>query len=97
MKKSIVAAALLLAVPTAALSQAEKSDPGSLSDKAAKDQPGTSSGGSTAAPTEKPEDGKGSLSDKAAKDAPGTKSGGTTANPTAEPKSGGLSDGAKKE
>lgn len=96
MLKSVLAAALLCAIPGAALAQAEKSDPGSLSDKAMKDQPGTS-GGSTAMPNAKPEDGKGSLTDKAMKDQPGATGGGATANPTAEPKSGGLSDGAKKE
>lgn len=96
MKKSLLAAAIILAIPAVAVAQAEKSDPGSLSDKAMKDQPGNSGSGSTATPTAKPEDGKGSLSDKAMKDTPGTK-GGSTANPTAEPKSGGLSDGAKKE
>jgi len=85
--------ASLLAGPVFA--QAEKTDPGSLSDKAAKDNPGTT-GGATTNPTAKPEDGKGSLSDKGMKDHPGTK-GGTTADPTADPKSGSLPDGAKKE
>lgn len=94
MKHILIAAALALAVPAAAFAQAEKSDPGSLSDKAMKDQPGNSGGGSTAAPTATPADG--SLPDKAMKDNPATK-GGSTAEPTAEPKSGGLSDGAKKE
>lgn len=95
MKKFILAATMLLAMPVAAFAQAEKADPGSLSSKA-KEQPG-SSGGSTAAPTAKPEEGKGSLSDKAMKDAPGTSAAGSTANPTAEPKSGSLPDAAKKE
>ena len=96
MKKFILAATLVLAMPVAAFAQAEKADPGSLSSKA-KEQPGTSAGGSTAAPTAKPEEGKGSLSDKAMKDAPGTSAAGSTANPTAEPKSGSLPDAAKKE
>jgi hypothetical protein len=93
-KHILIAATLALAIPAAAFAQAEKSDPGSLSDKAMKDQPGNSGGGSTAAPTAKPADG--SLPDKAMKDNPGTK-GGETANPTADTKSGSLPDAAKKE
>jgi hypothetical protein len=84
---------MALAVPPVAFAQAEKSDPGSLSDKAMKDQPSKSGGGSTAAPNAKLA--YSSLSDNAMKDNPATKRG-STANPTAEPKSGGLSDGAKK-
>lgn len=90
-KQHILAIAFLAAIPNIALAQAEKTDPGSLSDKAMKDQPGTK-GGDTAAPTAKPE--SGTLSDKAMKDAPGTK-GGTTAAPTAQPKTGDLPAGAE--
>jgi hypothetical protein len=91
----LIAAAMLLPLPAAALAQAEKSDPGSLTDKAKTDHPGSTSGGATTAPTAKPDDS--SLSNKATKDAPGATGPGTTANPTAEPKSGSLSDGAKKD
>lgn len=95
MKRIALLTVLAALVPAVAFGQAEKADSGSLSDKAAKDQPGTSAGGPTATPNAKPEDGKGSLSDKAAKDQPGVTGGGSTAAPTAEPNSGSLSDKAK--
>lgn len=96
MRKSILAAVILCALPATAMAQAEKSDPGSLSEKAQKDQPGATGAGSTADPTAKPEDDKQSLTGKAADDHPGTSGAGTTANPTAQPKSGSLDDKAKE-
>jgi hypothetical protein len=96
MKKYVLAAALLCLLPATSFAQAEKADPGSLSEKAKKDQPGTTGGGSTAEPTAKPEDDKQSLPGKAAEDHPGTNAGGPTANPTADPKSGSLNDKAKE-
>ncbi len=94
-KQSILALTLLTAVPALALAQAEKSDPGSLSTKAMKDQPGNTSGGSTANPDAKPD--SGSLSEKAMKDQPGNSGGGSTAAPTAKPDSGSLSEKAMKD
>lgn len=93
MKKLALILALAAFTPAVAFAQAEKTDPGSLSDKAKTDNAGTS-GGSTADPNAKPADS--SLSDKAMKDQPATTSGGSTAAPTAEPKSGSLSDKAKE-
>lgn len=92
MKRSILVAAILALTPAVTLAQAEKQDPGSLSNKAAKDQPATSSDGTTKTPTAKPN--SGSLSDKAMKDQPGT-DGGSTGEPTAQPKSNDLPAAAK--
>lgn len=92
--RSLAAALLVAAVPTIASAQAEKKDPGSLSNKQMEQQP--TSPGSTAAPNAKAEEGKGSLSDKAMKDQPGT-TGGSTGEPSAQPKSGDLPAGAKDD
>lgn len=90
------AIATLVAMPSVVLAQAEQKDPGSLSGKVMKDQPGNNAPGSTAEPTAKPS--SGSLSDKAMKDQPGNSSAsGSTDMPTAKPESGGLSDKAMKD
>lgn len=85
MTRSMLLAAALLVTPSVALAQAEKADPGSLSNKQMEQQP--KADGTTAKPTATPEDG--SLPDKAMKDQPGT-TGGSTDMPTAEPKTGDL-------
>jgi hypothetical protein len=92
MKRYILAAAMLALTPAIAMAQAEKQDPGSLSNKAKETQ--ATPGGSTAAPTAKPN--SGSLPEKAAKDAPGT-DGGSTGEPTAQPKSSDLPAKAKED
>ena len=89
MKKAILAAVVLAASASFALA----ADDSSLSDKAMKDQPGTT-GGSTANPTAVPE--SGTATQKAMKDQPGTK-GGSTDMPTAKPDSGSLSEKAMKD
>jgi hypothetical protein len=95
-KSKLAVASLMFAIPAIAFAQAEKADPGSLSTKAMKDQPGNNSGGTTADPQAKPN--SGSLSEKAMKDQPGnSSSSGSTANPTAKPESGSLSEKAMKD
>ena len=91
MKKSILAAVILAATTSIAFAQAP--DEGSLSDKAMKDQPGTT-GGSTANPTAVPE--TGAATQKAMKDQPGT-TGGSTADPTAKPEDGSATTKAMKD
>jgi hypothetical protein len=87
MNRSILLAAALALTPAVALAQAEQKDPGSLSNKAMKDNPGATGAGSTAAPTAKP--GSGDLPAKVTKDNPGT-DGGSTGEPTAQPKTNDL-------
>lgn len=84
--------ALALAVLAFSTSYAFADD---LSDKAMKDAPGVTGGGTTATPTVKPD--SGSLSEKAMKDAPGVSGGGTTSTPTVKPESGSLSEKAMKD
>lgn len=90
-----LAVILLAAVPSVAFAQSEKTDPGSLSTKAMKDQPGNNAAGSTDMPNAKPN--SGSLSEKAMKDQPGNSGGGSTGTPTAKPDSGSLSEKAMKD
>jgi hypothetical protein len=92
--RPIIAAAVLALVPSLAMAQAEKKDPGSLSNKQMEQQPTNS--GTTAAPTAKPEEGKGSLSDKAMKDGPAS-TGGSTGEPTAQPKGSDLPGKAEND
>jgi hypothetical protein len=94
MKKSILIASIVALSATVALAEATKPDDGSLGTKAMKDQPGTTTAGSTDMPNAKPEDK--SLSGKAMKDQPGT-TGGSTDMPTAKPKDDSLSDKAMKD
>src|SRR5690349_9770075 len=94
MKKIVLATAVILATSSICLAQTTKPDDSSLGTKAMKDQPGTSSGGSTANPTAKPADS--SISDKAMKDQPGTM-GGSTDMPTAKPADSSISDKAMKD
>ena len=89
MRKSILVAAVLAATASFALA----ADDNSLSDKAMKDQPGTT-GGSTDMPTAKPADGN--TTTKAMKDQPGT-SGGSTDMPTAKPEDGSATTKAMKD
>jgi hypothetical protein len=91
MKKSIMTATAMFLAATASIALAQ--DDRSLSDKAMKDQPGTT-GGSTENPTAKPEDS--SATTKAMKDQPGTM-GGTTTNPTAKPDDGSATTKAMKD
>lgn len=76
MNKAILASLVLAATSTMTFAQAEKPDPGSLSNKQ-RDQQGVS-GGSTAAPTAQPSGG--SLTDKAKADQPGNTGGSTGAS-----------------
>lgn len=94
-KLNLVTVALLLAIPSVALAQANKEDSGSLSTKAMSDQPGNQGGGSTATPGAKPD--SGSLSEKAMKDQPGNSGGGSTASPNTKPADGSLSGKAMKD
>jgi hypothetical protein len=96
MKKSVLTALTLVATATVALAQATKPDDSSLGTKAMKDQPGTSTGGSTNMPTAKPDDADKSLSGKAMEDQPGTM-GGETKTPTAKPADSSISDKAMKD
>ena len=89
MKKSMFAAVILAVTASFALA----ADDGSLSDKATKDQPGTT-GGSTDMPTAKP--GDGSATTKAMKDQPGT-TGGSANMPTAKPEDGSATTKAMKD
>ncbi len=72
MNVSTLAAILLAASSTLAFAG------GDLSEKAMKDSPGVTGGGTTTAPTAKPE--TGGLAEKAMKDAPGVTGDGMTAN-----------------
>lgn len=92
--RASIAVVILAVSSTMAFAQAEKKDPGSLSNKQMEQQ-GTA-GGTTAAPTAKVEDGRSSLPDKAQQDNPATK-GGSTTDPNAQPKSGDLPAGAQDD
>lgn len=95
-KSQALAVALLATLPSVAFAQAAEKDPGSLSGKAMKDQPGNNGAGSTAMPEAKPN--SGSLSEKAMKDQPGNAStSGKTDMPTAKEGDGSLSGKAMKD
>lgn len=87
MKKFLFAALLLATAGSPSFAD-------DLSEKAMKDNPGVTGGGTTANPTQKPD--SGSLSEKAMK-APVVSGAGTTATPTIKPDSGSLSEKAMQD